>query len=90
MFKFTSARFSVPILLAMAVQIHLALSSPPLFFNPLFFVASDERTIWLAQVTFKYLLVPAHCIEAVVALVLAFNSGKHSDEILSGFEHLFR
>ncbi len=78
MFRLAHPVPSIIILVMMGLQAFIALSTPPLPFNPLFFLFEDAGTIRMAQLTFWYLLLPAHTIEAVIAMVIAVRSKKHS------------
>ena len=81
MFRLANLKISIAILCGMALQVFLALSKAPLPFNPLFFVFDDAGTIRFSQQTFWYLLLPAHSIEALVALFLAVKSGKVENDL---------
>jgi hypothetical protein len=88
MFRVLSVRW-VWLVALIGYQSYLAfVASPPLSFNPLFFVVDDATTVWLARVTFWYLLLPAHLLEAVAAMWIAFGAGKHSvlDVLLWGLQ----
>jgi hypothetical protein len=90
MFRLLSVRW---VWLAALIAYHSYLSlvaTAPLTFNPLFFVTDDATTISLSRAAFWYLLVPAHCIEAAAAVVIALRAGKHSalDVLLWGLQTL--